>query len=119
LREYARSKAKAHQVKAIVLAGSLAKGNYTGSSDADILVIAENLPSSVLERYVLFSEPAMPIDLEPWVYTTEEFISKIRQGDRFATESLQFGIPLFGKEFFEDLGRSLDKPREGNPCGGP
>jgi hypothetical protein len=40
-----------------------------------------------------FSEPEMPIDLEPRIYTAEEF-SKIRQGARFALE-------------FEDLSESL------------
>ena len=40
LREYA--KARAHQARAIILTGSLAKGSYTGASDADILVIADN-----------------------------------------------------------------------------
>ena len=96
LREYAKSKAEAHKVKAIVLTGSLAKGNYTGNSDADILVIAENLPSRVLERYALFSEPKMSIDLEPRAYTPKEFIYMIHQGDRFALESLEIGIPLYG-----------------------
>jgi predicted nucleotidyltransferase len=65
LREYAHRKAKEQKAKAIVLAGSFARGNYTGSSDADILVIADDVPTNVLERYALFSDPEFPIDLEP------------------------------------------------------
>lgn len=107
LRDYARSKAKAYKVKAIVLTGSLAKGNYTGSSDADILVIADNLPDCVLERYALFSDPEAPIDLEPRVYTPGEFSAMIRQRDRFALESLEVGIPLYGERFLKDLMRCL------------
>jgi len=109
LREYAKSKAEAHKVRAIVLTGSLARGNYTGTSDADVLVIAEDLPGSVLERYAPFSEPKMPIDLEPRVYTPEEFTGKIRECDRFALESLEIGIPLYGAEFFKDLRKSANK----------
>jgi len=107
LQWYAKTKAERYRVRAIVLAGSLAKGTYTGTSDADIVVIADSVPISVLERHVLFAEPRMPIDVEPRVYTTEEFISKVRRGDRFALESLQLGIPLYGEQFFNDLRKSL------------
>ncbi len=109
LRRYAKKKAERYSVKAIVLTGSLAKGTFTGTSDADILVIADSLPASVLERYALFAEAAMPIDVEPRVYTPEEFVRRIRGGDRFALESLQLGIPLYGKRFFDDLRKSLGK----------
>lgn len=110
LREYAESKAATHGVKAIVLVGSLAKGTYTGTSDADILVIADNLPSDILERYALFSEPTMPIDVEPIVYTLDEFVNKVRQGDHLAVESLEIGIPIHGEQFFNDLRKSLTNP---------
>ena len=111
LREYA--KAKAHQARAIVLTGSLAKGSYTGTSDADILVIADNLPDHILERYSLFADPSMPIDLEPRVYTTDEFVSKVRRGDHFAIESIEAGIPLHGERFFKDLREFLSRhPRK-------
>jgi len=107
LREYAKSKAAKYQARAIVLAGSLAKGRYTGTSDADILVVADNVPENVLERYALYAEPKMPIDVEPRVYTTQELVTKIRQGDRFVLESLEVGIPLYGEQFLNDLKQSL------------
>jgi predicted nucleotidyltransferase len=84
LRGYAKSKAKDQHARAIVLTGSFARGSYTGSSDADILVIADNVPANVLERYALFSDPEFPIDLEPRVYATKEFVKMICQGNRFA-----------------------------------
>jgi len=111
LRDYAKRKAANHQTKAIVLTGSLANGRYTGTSDADILVVADNVPSNVLERYALYAEPKMPIDVEPRVYTTQELITKIRQADRFVLESLETGIPLYGKQFLNDLKQSLRKTR--------
>lgn len=111
LREYADAKAhnKEQHVRAIILTGSLATGRYTGTSDADILVIADKVPANVLERYALFSDPEFPIDIEPRVYTTDEFIGKVHQGDRFALESLETGIPLHGEQFFNNLRESLDK----------
>jgi predicted nucleotidyltransferase len=109
LREYAHSKAKDQHARAIVLAGSFARGSYTGSSDADILVIADNVPADVLERYALFSNPEFPIDLEPRVYTTKEFVNMIRQGNRFALESLELGVPLHGEPFLRDLKKLFSK----------
>jgi hypothetical protein len=109
LRKYARSKAKQQHARAIVLTGSFARGNYTATSDADILVIADNVPANVLERYALFSDSEFPIDLEPRVYTTREFVKMIRQGNRFALECLEFGVPLHGERFFGDLKKSFSK----------
>jgi predicted nucleotidyltransferase len=108
LKEYAKSKAKAHKgVKAIILTGSLAKGNYAGSSDADILVIAEGLPHRVLERYQLFVDTSLPVDVEPRAYTVEEFLKMVRRGDHFAHEALKVGIPLFGDGYLGELRASL------------
>jgi predicted nucleotidyltransferase len=109
LREYADSKAKDQHTKAIVLTGSFARGNYTGSSDADVLVIADNVPANVLERYAIFSDPKFPIDLEPRVYTTNEFVNMIRQDNRFALESLELGVPLYGERFFRELKKSFSR----------
>jgi predicted nucleotidyltransferase len=109
LRAYADAKAKEQDARAIILTGSLARGSYTGTSDADILVIADKVPGNVLERYALFSDPNLTIDLEPRVYTTDEFIRKVRQGDRFALEALEVGIPLHGEQFFKEVRRSLSK----------
>ncbi|MBS7627129.1 nucleotidyltransferase domain-containing protein [Candidatus Bathyarchaeota archaeon] len=103
LHSYARRKAKERNVRTIVLVGSLAKGTYTGTSDADILIIADDLPSNILDRHTIFSDNRMPIDLEPHVYTAEEFLNLLRLGDRFILDTLRFGIPLYGKRFFNQL----------------
>jgi len=107
LRGYAKSKSRIPGVRAIVLTGSLAKRSYTGTSDADVLVIADRVPARVLDRYELFAGGKIPIDVEPRVYTTKEFISRAKRGDRFALESIEIGIPLHGKRFFKDLRKSL------------
>ncbi len=103
LKEYAKERARSHGVRAIVLAGSLAKGTYTGSSDADVLVIADDVPGRMQERYALFAEPTLGIDLEPRIYTTKEFQRKMEEGDLFLEDSLRFGVTLYGHEFFDRL----------------
>jgi hypothetical protein len=79
-----------------------------GSSDAEILVIAD-IRADVLERYALFPNPEFPIDLEPRVYMTKEFVNMIHQGDRFALESLELGMPLHGEPFLRGLKKSFSK----------
>ena len=60
-------------------------------------------PKNASERYELFAESRLPIDLEPRTYTTEEFVSKIRERDHFAVESLILGVPLYGEQLFQNL----------------
>jgi hypothetical protein len=103
LKKYAASKGRSHGTKTIVLVGSLAKGTYTGASDADVLIIADDVPTRPLDRYALFADATLKVDLEPRVYKTTEFLSKIKERDRFAIESLKIGIPLFGARFFNNL----------------
>lgn len=108
LRDYAISKAKAHEgVKTIVLTGSLAKGNYVGRSDADILVIAEGLSARMLERFGEFAESSLPVDVEPRVYSVAEFMKMIRQGDHYAIETIKVGIPLYGEKYFKELRKKI------------
>jgi predicted nucleotidyltransferase len=109
LKQYAKSTAETHKgVKTVVLTGSLAKGNYAGSSDADILIIADGLPHRVLERYQLFADTSLPVDSEPRAYSIEEFVKMIHRGDHFALEALKVGIPLYGAFYFEQLKKSND-----------
>jgi hypothetical protein len=65
--------------------------------------IAGDIPPRSLDRYALFADQSLSIDLEPRIFTTEEFLKKIEQGDRFAIESIKIGIPLFGEDFIHDL----------------
>ena len=103
LRRYAAVKSATLGTKAIILAGSLAKGTYTGMSDADVLIIADEVPERSLDRYTLFQDSSLSIDIEPRIYTTSEFLSKVEQGDHFAIETLERGIPLFGEQFLKNL----------------
>jgi len=103
LREYARIKGRSHGTKAILLTGSLANGTYTGTSDADLLIIADDVPTRSLDRYALFANGSLSIDLEPRIFTTNEFVQLIQEGDHFAIESMKKGIPLYGETFIEGL----------------
>ena len=103
LKRYARKRGAAFRARTIVLTGSLARGDYTGTSDADILIIADDLPRNPLERYLQFAEPSLPFDIEPRAYTPREFGSMVKQRDVFAIQALRVGIPLYGRKYFEHL----------------
>jgi predicted nucleotidyltransferase len=103
LRKYASDKSKDHGTKAIILFGSLAKGTYTGTSDADILIIADDVPAKFLDRYTLFASASLSLDVEPRVYTAEEFSGMISHRDFIAIDALKNGIPLFGEQYLKNL----------------
>jgi len=96
--------------KLIILYGSLARGDYTATSDADILIISDKFRDiRMIDRVLDFIDPRSPIDIEPRVLTTEEFKTLIKKKDRFALEVLRDGIVLAGDmKFYEEL-RSLAK----------
>ena len=78
-------------VKKIVLFGSLTRGNYTGSSDADILILLEKSEKRFLDRIpeflLLFADAPIATDVFP--YTTEEACV-----NGFAQRALRDGLVL-------------------------
>lgn len=73
LRSYAKKLLDEGRAELVILIGSLAKGNYTAFSDADVLIVAENVPKIPLNRIPMYIEPRSPVDIEPRVLTKEEF----------------------------------------------
>lgn len=96
LKNYARRLAK-DNVKAIILIGSLAKGNYTAFSDADIIIIVEKSSERPIDRISKYIDPNLPIDVEPRVYTIEEIVKIAKEGRKIVEEILN-GIILAGEK---------------------
>ena len=90
-------------VKLVILIGSLARGDFTAFSDADLIIICDDVPSRFLDRIDLFLDPSLPIDLDLRVYTSSEFLGMAREGRRFISELLRYGIVLAGNQKFLDL----------------
>ncbi len=107
LREYAR-RCIARGALAVVLIGSLARGDYTAFSDADVVVVVGEDSRRPLDRIVDYLDPSLSIDVEPRVYTLEELEHMARRGSRLVEEMLRHGILLAGDEsILEKLRRSL------------
>ncbi|WP_148682359.1 nucleotidyltransferase domain-containing protein [Pyrobaculum neutrophilum] len=78
---------------AVVLIGSLARGDYTAFSDADVVIVVREDGRRPMDRIPDFLDPSFPIDLEPRVYTVEEL--RKMAGTRLA-EEIASGVLLAG-----------------------
>ena len=108
LREYSE-KAVAKGAKTVVLIGSLARGDYTAFSDADILIIADNVPERPIDRLKEFIDPTLPIDLDVRVYTSKEFMKMAERGMRIVKEVVKYGIVIAGDPTIIDRARNITK----------
>jgi len=95
LREYA-GKAAARGSLAVILIGSLARGDYTARSDADVVVIVESDSRRPIDRIADYIDPTMPVDVEPRVYTLDEVRRMARRKARIVREILEVGVLLAG-----------------------
>ena len=81
-------------VISIILFGSLAKGNYTGGSDADIIIIVKHSQKDLVERIFEFRKYflncSIPVDI--LVYTEEEI--KKMQHEGFIDSVMKEGVNL-------------------------
>ncbi len=96
LRAYAKRLICEGRAELVVLIGSLARGDYTAFSDADILIVAENVPKIPLYRISAYIESRSPIDIEPRVLTRNELYSMALEKTMFVREVLEYGIILAG-----------------------
>ncbi|MHA1617459.1 MAG: nucleotidyltransferase domain-containing protein [Candidatus Njordarchaeales archaeon] len=97
LKIYAK-KALEKNAKLVVLIGSLARGDYTAFSDADVVIVLDNAPENPLDRIKLFLDPTLPIDIQPRVYTMQEIFKMAQQKRRIVEEIVKHGKLLAGDE---------------------
>jgi len=98
--------------KTVILIGSLARGDYTPFSDADILIISDNVPSSIPERVKKFLDPSLQIDVNPFVYTTREIIKMAKNRRKIIREILEYGKVLAGDEKIMEKIKQAFKEKE-------
>jgi hypothetical protein len=85
---------------ALILFGSLARGDYMEQSDADFCIVLHASPESPFEGY----DRAVSLDasgaVQPMVYGADEFRRMVAQANGLALEVLADGIFLAGDEAF-------------------
>jgi len=91
------------QVQCMILFGSAARGEMTGTSDIDLLAIVPNLPQESFNRFMgdvdrIAREVAgvYPLNLATITMTMHDYEAALREKRRIAEDVLRDGITLFG-----------------------
>lgn len=81
-------------VLAVVVFGSVARGDFNVWSDVDVLVVVRGAGQQLVDRV---RSRGREIGLvEPVVWTPEQLRSRLRRRDPIALESVEHGMWLFG-----------------------
>lgn len=108
LKHYAENLIRNNKAQLVLLFGSLARGDYTGSSDADLLIITEKALVRPLDRYSDYLDPTLPIEINPIVLLENECINRLREGDSFLSSAISQAICLAGRRsLYADCQRIL------------
>ena len=82
-----------------ILIGSLARGDCTPFSDADVIIITDSTRSEIE-----FMDPHMPIDIEPRVFTINRIYEMAKGRRKIIEEIIKNGKILAGNdEIFNNL----------------
>ena len=108
LRAYVRDVvAKRCRLKLAILFGSFARGDWRPGSDADLLLVAEDLPPDLGSRWDMFYTIVKGVPVEPHAFTTEEFEELVRWGRMTAADALTEGLVLYADPAYLAKVRSL------------
>ncbi|MEM2294468.1 MAG: nucleotidyltransferase domain-containing protein, partial [Nitrososphaerota archaeon] len=90
LEEYTEKAVKKGAI-AVILVGSLARGDYTAFSDADIIIVVEESREKPVERLTKYMEAKVSIDIEPRVYTIKELREMMKNNAGIVREIAEYG----------------------------
>ncbi len=94
----------------IILHGSLARGEFTPTSDIDLIIIGGNLSDNFLQRlYALNQLRDGKTPLEVIGYTLAEWEQMMLNYHLTVLEALHWGVPLLGHDLFYFWQGRLDK----------
>lgn len=113
LHKYAEEKVNQGAL-AVYLVGSLARGDYTAFSDADLVIVVRDDPRRPIDRLTEYIDPTLPLDLEPRVYTLRELEEMATKKNRLVKELVKYGVLLAGDK---SILNKLKELFEGNPSG--
>lgn len=85
---------------ALILFGSLAKGDYHQYSDADFCIVLAKSPGSIFEGYDLVAACDPSGVVQPVVYSADQFRQMLRQANGLILEIIADGLFLAGDESF-------------------
>ncbi|HVL99541.1 MAG TPA: nucleotidyltransferase domain-containing protein [Egibacteraceae bacterium] len=81
-------------LRAAVVFGSVARGDWNDESDIDVLVVADGLPAAPLARLAAVGEPEDRV--EPVVWSVTDWRRERARGNPIVTDALAHGVWLVG-----------------------
>lgn len=81
-------------VRAVVVFGSVARGDFHDSSDVDVLIVAGQLPDRALARNAAVGLPPARVEFVAW--TPDEWRRERDRGNPIAVEAAERGVVLRG-----------------------
>ncbi|MDP8971495.1 MAG: nucleotidyltransferase domain-containing protein [Actinomycetota bacterium] len=93
-RRFAETLDPSLDVEAVVVFGSVARGDFNLWSDIDVLVVAGAVPDRFLDRVDALGRPAARV--EPIVWTPSEWRKQLRRRNPIAIEATTHGVWLVG-----------------------
>ncbi|MBI4321246.1 MAG: nucleotidyltransferase domain-containing protein [Chloroflexi bacterium] len=87
-------------VKKVLLFGSLARGDYTPHSDADVIVILYEDDRRIVDRIPEFLKAFLPapVPVDVFPYTEAELDRMLQQGNSFIQRAMREALTLAGNE---------------------
>ena len=98
LAQWAQTLGQDKNILAVVLFGSLARGDQTAASDADVLIILEASSLRFDERIPAMLPLGMGISVDVFPYTLVEATDALKEGWGVVPVALQEGLFLFKRE---------------------
>lgn len=105
----------AGQVRAVVVHGSVARGDFNLWSDVDVLVVDDSAPGRWIDRADRY--PPAPGRVQVVVWTSHEFARQLQRGNPMAVEAVSLGVWLRGAA--PDLSGPVRSTRAGPARPGP
>ncbi len=95
-RSWAATLPEALGVEAVVVFGSVARGDFNKWSDIDVLVVSDRLPSDLLVAAAVLGQGA-PAGLQPVGWSGAELARRRRRGDPIARQAYEIGVVVRGR----------------------
>lgn len=99
LERYLSELRKELDLKLVILFGSLARGDWSESSDIDLLIVSDDLSDDPAENFIRLKRECV----EPHGFSTRRFLAELEKPNLLIMDALEYGRRLIVDEKFMKL----------------
>ena len=93
------------QIKLAFIYGSISKGTDKATSDVDLMLVGRSLNYGDIMDVLIPLEESLQRTINPTIYTKDDFVTKIEQGNSFVTRVME-RPKIMIKGVIDDFGKS-------------